>query len=95
MSETSDVIEFDDEYTQEDEDRLKGEDAGKVFAQRHIIEKMNLFIKVYREKGWSMEFIEGFVDGINKITGGTISLKRGDQQEESDEEEVDTEAESD
>lgn len=95
MSEESDVIEFDDEYTQEDEDRLKGEDAGKVFAQRHIIEKMNLFIKVYREKGWSMEFIEGFVEGINQVTGGTISLKRGDQQEESDEEEVDNEAESD
>lgn len=91
MSEASDVIEYDEDYTQEDEDHLNGENAGKVFAQRHILDKMNLFIKVYHEKGWSMEFIEGFVDGINKVTGGTIRLN----QEETDEEEVDSEAESD
>lgn len=75
MSEASDVIEFDENYTVEDEDRLQGEEAGKTFAQRHILDKMNLFIKVYREKGWSMEFISGFVDGINEITGGSISLR--------------------
>jgi hypothetical protein len=73
-----------DDYAMEQ--NLDGMEAGRAFAHRHIIDKMNLFIKVYREKNYSEFFVEGFIDGINEVTGGTIHLS-------SDEENVPTDIE--
>ena len=71
-------MEEDDDLTDEErlaiEDNLNGLEAGQTFAHRHIIDKVNTFIDVYRSKGYSEDFIEGFIDGINEITGGFISL---------------------
>ena len=64
---------------------LDGNEAGRAFAQRHIIDKMNLFIDEYRRNGYSEDFISGYVDGINDVTGGVIAL---DTDEESDEGEL-------
>lgn len=74
---------------QEIEDNLNGNDAGREFARKHIIEKMNLFMEVYRREGYSEDFISGFVDGINDVTGGVIYLEPDEGDEEVDE---DTEA---
>ena len=91
MSE-AETVEYDENYSEADEDRLNGATAGQQFAQRHIFGKIDLFVKVYREKGWSEEFISGFIDGINDATGATICLNSG---EESVTEEVDNAAEGD
>ena len=64
---------------------LSGNEAGRAFAQRHIIDKMNLFIDEYRRNGYTEDFINGYVDGINDVTGGVIAL---DTDEESDEGEL-------
>lgn len=71
---------------EEIEQNLEGNDAGRAFANRHIIEKMNLFIDEYRRNGYSEDFISGFVDGINDVTGGVIYLSPGDEEEVVDEE---------
>jgi hypothetical protein len=63
------------EYTEQMvEDNLHGNEAGRAFARRHIIDKMNLFIEEYRRNGYSENFIAGYVDGINDVTGGVIYL---------------------
>jgi len=62
------------------EDNLNGVEAGEAFAHRHIIEKMNLFIDEYRKNGYTEDFISGFLDGVNNITGGAIHLEGGDEQ---------------
>jgi hypothetical protein len=71
----SDVIDW--EETPEERDNLNGMEAGRAFAHRHIIEKMNLFIEEYRRNNYSDIFVEGFVDGINEVTGGNIHLEAG------------------
>jgi len=63
------------EYSEElIEENLHGNDSGQAFAMKHIIEKMNLFIDEYRRNGYSENFVNGFIDGINEVTGGNISL---------------------
>ena len=69
------------EYTEEMvEENLHGNDAGRAFARKHIIEKMNLFIDEYRRNGYSENFVAGFVDGINDVTGGVIYLAPDDEE---------------
>lgn len=41
-----------------------GHDAGKVFVDRHIVEKLNLFVEEYRRNGYDEYFVDGFVRGI-------------------------------
>lgn len=72
---------------------LAGNDAGRAFAHRHIIEKMNLFIDEYRRNGYTEDFIKGFVDGINDVTGGVIYLDRGEESDRETEETVEEELE--
>ena len=64
------------------EDRINGGMAGQEFAHRHIIGKMNIFMEEYRRNGFSEEFIAGYVEGINEVTGGNIGLDAGDSDEE-------------
>lgn len=59
-----------EEWTQEDEDRWQGGWAGENFINNHIINKINLFLDVYRKKGYSQAFIEGFMDGVVKHAAG-------------------------
>lgn len=74
------------EYSQQlIEDALNGRDAGETFAQRHIIEKINLFIDEYRRNGYSEEYVQGFIDGVNEMTGDSISLEASDGEGVSDE----------
>ncbi len=68
----------------EDEQTLEGFQAGEAFAHAHIIKKINLFMEEYRRNGYSEEFICGFIDGINEVTGGTIRLDAGEVEEELD-----------
>lgn len=82
-------------FTEQDEadieERMNGMDAGRAFADRHILEKITLFSKVYRDKKYSESFIEGFVDGINEVIGSSIYLHdNAAQGEESDTEVVDS-----
>jgi len=81
-----DISEQDEEMSPEVEENLNGNEAGRVFAQRHIIDKINTFLDVYRREGYSENFIAGFLDGINDTTGGHIGLVVDD--EESDENEL-------
>lgn len=53
-----------EEWSQEDEDRWQGEWAAENFINNHIINKINLFLDVYRKKGYSEAFCQGFMDGI-------------------------------
>lgn len=75
-----DTFEEQEDWTKEDEDRFNGEEAGVAFAQRHILDKITLFVKVYREKGYSEAFIEGFMEGINGNIGGNIFLDANDEE---------------
>ena len=70
------------------EQNLSGNEAGRAFAQRHIIDKMNLFIDEYRRNGYSEDFISGYVDGINDVTGGVIALDFQTDDEESEDAEL-------
>ena len=79
----SEAVETDSEWTKEMEQHQQGYEAGEVFVKRHIIEKINLFLKTYREKKWDTDFIRGWMDGISDNTG--ISFKVAGQTEESDE----------
>ena len=61
------------EYSEElIEENLHGNDSGQAFAMKHIIEKMNLFIDEYRRNGYSENFVNGFIDGINEVTGANL-----------------------
>lgn len=63
------------EYTEQAiEDTVFGNDTGQNFAWEHIIKKMNIFIDEYRRNGYSEDFVNGFIEGINDVTGGNISL---------------------
>lgn len=53
-----------EEWTQEDEDRWQGGWAAENFINNHIINKINLFLDVYRKKGYSEAFCQGFMDGV-------------------------------
>ena len=77
--------EGDEAYNEMVERNLEGNDAGRAFADRHILQKMNLFIDEYRKNGYSEDFIRGFVDGINDVTGGVIYLENEEAAEESEE----------
>ena len=78
------------EYSEElIEENLQGNEAGRVFAQRHILDKINLFLSEYRRNNYSENYISGFLDGINDTTGGYIQLVT-DEDEESDGEELTT-----
>ena len=70
------------------EDHMNGEDAGRAFAHRHILEKMNLFFEEYRRNGYSEAFVEGFIEGVNDVTGGSINLVRDDEQREGSDHEL-------
>lgn len=67
-----------EDWTQQDEDRFNGEEAGTVFAQRHILDKINLFLEEYRRNNYSEDFVEGFIEGINGVTGGNITVNDED-----------------
>lgn len=70
-------------YTEEMvEENLHGNDAGRAFARKHIIEKMNLFIDEYRRNGYSENFVAGFVDGLNDVTGGNIGFYDDEETDE-------------
>lgn len=56
------------------DDNIDGNEAGRAFAHRHILAKINTFIDVYRSKKYSENFIEGFIEGVNDVTGGFITL---------------------
>lgn len=71
--------EYPEDWTSEDEDRFNGEEAGTVFAQRHILDKINLFMEEYRRNNYSEEFIDGFLEGINGVTGGSITIDRSEK----------------
>lgn len=79
----------------ETEQNLQGNDAGRAFAHKHIIEKMNLFIDEYRRNGYDEWFISGFVDGINDVTGGVIYLDPGEEADEETEALLDNPPDSD
>lgn len=71
------------EYTEQVlEDTVFGNDTGQNFAWEHIIKKMNLFIDEYRRNGYSEDFVNGFIEGINDVTGGNISLEESEVDEE-------------
>lgn len=76
---SSEVSEYSEQVM---EDNLNGNDAGQAFARRHIIEKMNLFIEEYRRNNYSEDFVAGFVDGINDVTGSCISLQHDEETEQ-------------
>lgn len=65
-------VEEQEDWTREDEDRFNGDAAGVAFAQRHVVDKINLFIEEYRRNKYSEEFIEGFLQGINDSLGSNI-----------------------
>lgn len=67
-----------DGLSHEEQQTIEGFQVGEAFAHNHIIRKMNLFMEEYRRNGYSEEFISGFVDGINEVTGGTIRLDAGE-----------------
>jgi hypothetical protein len=77
-----------EEMSAETEQNLEGNEAGRVFAQRHILDKVTLFVDEYRRQGYTEDFISGFLDGINDTTGAWIHLE--DNDEESDGEELTT-----
>jgi len=89
MTETVESSEMSEYREKLIEENLQGNDTGRAFARRHIIDKMNLFIEEYRRNGYSENFIAGYVDGINDVTGGVIYLSP-DEDEESDGEELTT-----
>ena len=89
MSEMIETFEEQEEWTAEDEDRFNGEEAGVVFAQRHVMDKVNLFIEEYRRNNFSEAFIEGFVSGVNSGLGSNMSIGEESLTEESDTEAVD------
>ncbi len=72
----------DDEMTPEMEQNLAGNDAGRAFAYRHIMDKINLFIQEYRRNGYGEDFVAGFIDGVNDVTGGSISLDMDSEEED-------------
>ena len=68
------VMEETEEVTPETLDNLNGNMAGAAFARRHIVDKINLFLEEYRRNGYTENFVSGFIDGVNDVTGGRISL---------------------
>jgi hypothetical protein len=96
MSETVSVEPYDisqqlEEMSPIEAENLEGNEAGRVFAQRHIIDKINTFLDVYRREGYSENYIHGFLDGINDSTGANIGMHVDDEDdEETDENELTT-----
>ena len=68
----TEAFEEQEDWTREDEDRFSGGEAGVAFAQRHVLDKINLFIEEYRRNKYSEEFIEAFLQGINDTLGSNI-----------------------
>lgn len=83
---SADESQYDEDWTEEQENRRQGYEAGEVFINRHIVNKINVFLEIYRGKGYSENFISGFIDGISDAAQG-ISFGGN---EESDTEEVDS-----
>lgn len=84
MVESLDVVIDSDDLSPEDEQTIEGHQTGEAFAHKHIIGKMNIFMEEYRRNGYSEQFICGFINGINDVTGGTIRLDAGEVEEELD-----------
>lgn len=70
---TEEFVEQED-WTQQDEDLFNGEEAGVSFAQRHITEKIIMFVQEYRRNNYSEDFVAGFLNGINGAVEGNIRL---------------------
>lgn len=80
-------MEYDADWTEADEQRRQGWEAGEVFINRHIVSKINLFLDVYRKKGYSEDFIAGFIDGLSDAATG-ISFGNNEESVETENESV-------
>jgi hypothetical protein len=81
MTETVESSEMSEYTEQMVEENLNGNEAGQAFAHRHIIQKINMFLDEYRRNGYSEDFVAGFIDGVNKVTGGSIIITVDDEEE--------------
>lgn len=56
--------------TEQELDYSRGYDFGRQFAEFHLLQRMRDRITESRRDGNTQDFIDGFVDGVNDLTGG-------------------------